>query len=333
MANLGNAWHLPATGEPRGQGGMRDPVGPVVPGTAITLTFGNQYQGEGNAANQLQGGSALLHRRQGDAGWTVAPVRFQQAAGNNKYFAATLPAGSFAVGDVVIYYFRIAYDDRDTTFVHAAGAASAVTAEEATAQAAAFRFPVESSAVRGAWSEVFALPNVAIHSHLLHTGQVLFWGRRDRPDQSLDVHSCTPLLWDPASGVTTAVARPTLADGTTINLFCSGHTFLADGRLLVTGGHLFDSQGLNQATVYDPIANTWTPQAVMEHGRWYPTATTLPDGRVLVTSGSYLDHGKTPNNPIPQIWDDGVWTSAAGLPAGQTFELYPRTHAVADDTI
>ena len=32
MPNLGNAWHLPANPEPRGRGGMRDPVGAVVAG-------------------------------------------------------------------------------------------------------------------------------------------------------------------------------------------------------------------------------------------------------------------------------------------------------------
>ena len=50
-------------------------------------------------------------------------------------------------------------------------------------------------------------------------------------------------------------------DGTTnANLFCSGHAFLPDGRLLVAGGHLADSHGLNQATIYDSGANTGHPR-------------------------------------------------------------------------
>ena len=64
----------------------------------------------------------------------------------------------------------------------------------------------------------------------------------------------------------------------------------------------------------------------MNNGRWYPTATTLPDGRVLVTSGSFLAGGATPNNQVPQVWRDGTWTSLASLPNGATFELYPRMH-------
>jgi hypothetical protein len=68
---------------------------------------------------------------------------------------------------------------------------------------------------------------------------------------------------------------------TNANLFCSGHAFLPDGRLLVAGGHLADSHGVNQVSIYDPAANTGTPSAVMNNGRWYPTAITLPDGTKL----------------------------------------------------
>ena len=47
MANLGNAWHIPGNPEPRGRAGMRDPVGEIVPGTAVTIFSGNQFQGPG----------------------------------------------------------------------------------------------------------------------------------------------------------------------------------------------------------------------------------------------------------------------------------------------
>ena len=60
MANLGNAWHIPENAEPRGRGGMRDPIGTVVPGTDITIFTGNQFQGGGNPGNQLEIGSSLF---------------------------------------------------------------------------------------------------------------------------------------------------------------------------------------------------------------------------------------------------------------------------------
>ncbi len=171
------------------------------------------------------------------------------------------------------------------------------------------------------------MPNVAIHTHVLPNGTVLFWGRRDDPAGSLNEHACTPYLWDPATGDFTPTPQPTLADGSTVNLFCSGHSFLPDGSLFVAGGHLTDGDGVNQACTYDYRTTTWTALPVMNHGRWYPTATTLADGRVLVSSGSAATNGTVVVNDVPQIWDGTSWQQIVnfiGLP------LYPRLHVAPD---
>jgi hypothetical protein len=136
MANLGNTWHLPHGPEPRGLAGMRDPIGATVPGTEVTICSGNQYQGDGNAGNQLQDGSAVFAKRTTDDDWTLLPLVFRSAAGNNKYYSATFPARSFNSGETVEYYLRIAYDDHDTTFVHAAGDASVTSDTELAARPA-----------------------------------------------------------------------------------------------------------------------------------------------------------------------------------------------------
>jgi hypothetical protein len=52
----------------------------------------------------------------------------------------------------------------------------------------------------GQWEPVFELPNVAIHTHVLPNGKVLFWGRRDQPTGSMNEHECTPFIWDPTTG-------------------------------------------------------------------------------------------------------------------------------------
>src|SRR5918911_3882124 len=75
----------------------------------------------------------------------------------------------------------------------------------------------------GRWGQVFNLPNVAIHTHVLPNGKVLFWGRRDRPTDSMHAHACAPFIWDPTTGKLAATPAPTRADGTKVNLFCSGH--------------------------------------------------------------------------------------------------------------
>ena len=103
----------------------------------------------------------------------------------------------------------------------------------------------------GRWDPVFPLPNVAIHAHLLPDGTVLFWGRRDDPAGSMNEHSCTPYVWDPATGTSTPTPQPRRADGSTVNLFCAGHAYLPDGRLLVAGGHLTDGDGIDHACTYD----------------------------------------------------------------------------------
>lgn len=351
MANLGNVWHLPGNPEPRGHLGMRDPVFPTDPVSEVTIVTGNQFAGGGgNPGNQLQDGSTLFFKRAGDAAWQPVPLMFASTVGNNKYYSAPIPAGAFPPGTVVQYYLRIAYDDHATTFLQAGADAmtSATTADENAAQSVPFTFTIDTPAQRGQWGEVFSLPNVGIHAHVLPTGLVLIWGRRDSPQQSLDSDPpsplepgtppapparCTPFLWNPATGETTPTPSPALGDATTnANLFCSGHSFLPDGRLLVAGGHLADSHGLNQATIYDPAANTWTPAAVMNNGRWYPTAITLPSGGILVLSGSYLDQTRTPpvvvNNTLPQIWSDGGFSGTAPIPDATT-DLYPRVHVAS----
>jgi galactose oxidase len=326
---------------------MRDPVFPTDPVSAVTVFSGNQYQGGGNPGNQLQDGSAVLFKRTTDTAWTTAPMVFAAAIGNNKYYSAAIPVGAFATGTVVQYYLVIAYDDHDTTFLQAdaTNMLSVATGDEAAAQAAPFTFIVETPDQRGRWDDPFTLLNVGIHAHVLPTGLVLMWGRRDNPRQSMDTNpasplapglppappaTCTPFLWNPANGNMTQTPQPTLNDGTTnANLFCSGHAFLPDGRLLVTGGHLADSRGLNQATIYDPAANTWTPTSVMNNGRWYPTAIALPSGSVLTLSGSFFDPARNliVNNGTPQIWSDGNFSSLTSFPAAP--DLYPRMHVAS----
>jgi galactose oxidase len=344
MPDLGNAWHLPTVSDPRGRSGMRVPSGPVVAGTHLSLITGNQFQGPGNPGNQLQVGSAAFVRTAGAAGFTEVPLTFLLQDGNNKYFQATWQVPEDAQpGDVVEYYLRVRYSDHDDTFLLPADLGT-TTGDEAVAQANPFRITLSEAATVGRWGPVVTLPNVAIHATVLPNGLVLMWGRRDDPlDRSLGNVASTPFVWDPVSG--TAVGPTAVpADGATrVNLFCSGHAFLADGALLVVGGHLEDSEGTTTAFrySYDPAGGvgTWTALTPMARGRWYPTATTLPDGSVLVLSGSYRDGVEadgTPRWPInraPQVWKNGAWIDLNAMPGGVAPELYPRLHVRGDGSV
>jgi glycosyltransferase involved in cell wall biosynthesis len=72
---------------------------------------------------------------------------------------------------------------------------------------------------------------LAVHAALLHTGKVLYFaGSEHNADQQVRGDLDHSRLWDPVTGAIQRVGSPTH------DLFCSGHAFLADGRLLAAGG-------------------------------------------------------------------------------------------------
>jgi hypothetical protein len=74
------------------------------------------------------------------------------------------------------------------------------------------------------------------------------------------------------------------------DLFCSGHTLLEDGNLLVSGGHDGGNDvGTRESVVFQRSGTPgaqWIRKGDMAQERWYPTNTTLPDGNVMSFSGS-----------------------------------------------
>ncbi len=189
-------------------------------------------------------------------------------------------------------------------------------------QPGAARAPAKPEEV-GKWGTPFDLQNVAIHTHVLSDGRVLFWSRREK-GEDLNPHDCTPRIWDPVTKQVKTTDKPGF------NLFCSGHTFLADGRLFVAGGHQLDGHGARHATVFDPKTEKWTRTKDMNAGRWYPTAVTLLDGTVLVSFGKD-EHGD--DNTIQQVWKDGdpnPWRSIVEFRAPP---YYPRMHVLRDGRV
>nr|WP_239029026.1 kelch motif-containing protein [Pseudonocardia acidicola] len=69
----------------------------------------------------------------------------------------------------------------------------------------------------------------AIHAALLPTGKLLIVAGSGNDQQSFDAGTFRTLLYDPGTGQSRLI--PTPAD-----LFCGGHAFLPDGKLLVAGG-------------------------------------------------------------------------------------------------
>ena len=115
----------------------------------------------------------------------------------------------------------------------------------------------------GAWSAPFPWPFVAIHLHLLPNGQVLSLGHND------------PQVWNPATA--RFEAKPSID-----KLYCSGHAFLADGRLFIAGGHIALQTGLTDLNTYSTEAGFVALTPAMQTGRWYPTVTTMAHGEVVI---------------------------------------------------
>ncbi|MGH8582805.1 MAG: galactose oxidase-like domain-containing protein, partial [Gammaproteobacteria bacterium] len=163
----------------------------------------------------------------------------------------------------------------------------------------------------GQWESLPDSPVFVVHAGVLPTGKVLLYSggaEAGYPNESR--------VFDPEFNTFTAQAYDQ-------DLFCSGHAWMADGRLLVAGGAPFGAVKSAHIFTSSPTSGTWTAAGVaadMARERWYPTLLTLSDGRILAVSGL---HGAAPI----EIYDPGTnkWTAVAG--GDHEFpELYPSLH-------
>lgn len=187
----------------------------------------------------------------------------------------------------------------------------------------------ETARVVGHWSPVECWPIVPIHLHALPTGDVLAWGRVGHGELPAAAPFDRIRLWDPDSR---ELSTPTLPPH---DVFCSGHAFLADGRLLVTGGHIADNTGLPDVIAYDASTDAWSDSVPeMNAGRWYPTNVVLPTGDVLVESGDIVP-GTV--NTLPQVLDvaDETWRDLVVAEASRPpiADLYPRLLLAPDGRV
>jgi hypothetical protein len=194
-----------------------------------------------------------------------------------------------------------------------------------------------SAATYGQWVSggtvtVGGVTMVARHAAVLRTGNVLLI------EGACGLEQSRTWLWNPFTRtmVTTAPAPP----GN--NLYCAGHSFLSDGRLLVAGGGGESYQfPKNRVWLYNPLPEpgTWDPtrntatnaQTMMSNDRWYPTCVSLGDDRILIASGDLgnLTCGTMTPPPMPME----IYNEATGLfspittPADKFFApTYPGLH-------
>ncbi len=197
---------------------------------------------------------------------------------------------------------------------------------------------------------------LSVHAALLPTGKILYFGgdQHDPGQHHLGLFDQARLFDCQTFAISTPAASPAIRD-----LFCCGHAFLADGRLLVAGGteHWVGAapgemthgshgvfRGIAEAYVFDPIAEQWVEVARMcpepgqttGGGRWYPTLVTLGTGHVVALSGPpsgadtrHFNNTVEDYRPTPP--PNGHWVDRGTLPA--EMPLYPRAHLIKDGTL
>ena len=213
-------------------------------------------------------------------------------------------------------------------------------------------YPSTSKAAGGEFAPMEWLNLVPVHLSVLPDRRVLFWSRDMLLNNAGEVKqkggSSDAYVWNMVTNDHLAV--PNL----TTNLFCSGHTFLPDGNLFVTGGHRsahFDLAGEAHTNIFNFNTNTWTAGPVMNNGRWYPYNVTINTGEPVIMAGNYwanepappynpYDPNGTfpanrsmPTNLIPQSYTPGLGGGLKDLASPASISQYPFLHLLTNGKV
>ncbi|MCB5178455.1 galactose oxidase-like domain-containing protein [Streptomyces antimicrobicus] len=200
---------------------------------------------------------------------------------------------------------------------------------------------------KGRWEVIPAKnPTRSMHAVVLRNGKVLLIAGSGNDIAQFDAGTFTSAVYDPANGSFRTVPTP-------VDMFCSGHVQLADGRVLVMSGNKgypsadgrIGYQGLKDSYVFDPATETYTRTNDMNGGHWYPSATVLGNGDVISFGGLKEDstgnvtaekfsaaQGKwLPMNEVNQTWSYwGLYPSMILMQDGRLF--YSGSHTFGNGT-
>ncbi len=167
-------------------------------------------------------------------------------------------------------------------------------------------------------------PVNSVHAALLRTGKVLLIAGSGNNEEAFAANSFRTVIWDPETGSFTEVPTPW-------DVFCAGHVFLPDGKLLVAGGTngyedlakvpRQNYSGLKDSYIFDPDTERYEKVSDLHFARWYPTLVSLGDGQVLAAAG--LDEKGNMSQGQTEIFDPATkqWTYKPNLK--HVFPTYP----------
>lgn len=167
-------------------------------------------------------------------------------------------------------------------------------------------------AARARWSSVISLPLVPSSAAVLSNGRVLLWSAEDRFNFNTGRGHTHTAMFDPQ---TQQVSSRDVQE-TGHDMFCTGTSVLADGRILINGG--IDS---SNTTLYEPVSNSWTRAAAMNLPRGYNANTALADGSVLTIGGSWSQSSRP---QFPEVWSaQGGWRLLRNVAMTSTYLYSP----------
>ncbi len=199
------------------------------------------------------------------------------------------------------------------------------------------------AATRGAWSTVANWPLVALHAALLPDGRVLTYGTTgDGTQTGKFIYD----VWSPEEGLG-AASHLTLPNYTGTDLFCSAQLVLpGTGNVLLAGGDRTAGAGSNNVANADiNVFETSSAELVrlprtLNRVRWYPTMTTLSDGRVLIQGGATQFQPNKAPVLTPEVYTPGKGfvllldaTSLEAYGGDENRWWYPRAWVASDGRV
>lgn len=196
----------------------------------------------------------------------------------------------------------------------------------------------------GYWEPIkYKFKYLPVHVALLHTGKVLAFGGSGNDPKFLN-HPFPAEIFEPNeigkdNGKVYAISN----DGIEGDLFCAGHTFFPDGKILVAGGtYKYDGSSLNpklppfsglkHTYIFDPVSLSWQRVQNMKHGRWYPTCIMISDGTIITMAGLSKKFPWVFLSEIEAFYNDSKeWKVMKG--SNWRLPLYPRLHLLPNGDI
>ncbi|RZA16681.1 MAG: hypothetical protein EOP10_24140, partial [Proteobacteria bacterium] len=163
-------------------------------------------------------------------------------------------------------------------------------------------------AFSGQFSQQFDWPIIPVNAILLPTGKVFTYGTTNDGTQSGQFNYD---IWTPTAG-TGGNSHQWMPNSTNTDIFCSAAAVLPEsGDVVIPGGDTRNpvNFGIKDTLILNKDSQTLNRTGYMQFARWYPTATTLPNGETMIHGGK---DGTGAAVNTPEIFNNGQWRTLWG---------------------